>query len=209
MQRRRAPQCRLDVQADVLAADVLVEFGLVHQLRRLFRCAAEDQGAPAPVQSVRQLLEGPQPGGVDGGHVAQAHDDDRRECIGVIENAPDLVARSEQKGSMDAKHADVVGEMPALEAVDPPRFDVWALGGGGGGCYSRATLRGLSESHYSVFAAPSAKAVGRSCSSAGDHRPRKTTYREPTTNVKSSEHVMASLSSCYRMEFPGFSRQTQ
>src|ERR1700687_5509265 len=50
---RRRLECRLDAQADVFAADVVVEFGLPHQPRRLFRRSAEDQGAPGSVQSVQ------------------------------------------------------------------------------------------------------------------------------------------------------------
>ena len=94
----RALQRRLDVRADVLGADVLVELGLVHQAARLWRRAAQDQFRPAawsrsarsssarrPVASIAVMLRS------------------RTITIGarlvdVIDDARELVRRAEQNG---------------------------------------------------------------------------------------------------------------
>ncbi len=74
-----ASEGALHVLADVVRADVLLKFGLAHQTSGLFARAAENQAAAGTVDDVRKLLQRLQACGVDGGHIAQAKNQDGRQ----------------------------------------------------------------------------------------------------------------------------------
>ncbi len=91
--------------ADVGLADVLFEFGLVHELGGLGASAAADEGAAGGVKFVGEILEGEQAGGVDGGHVAETEDDHRRQVVKVVSNVGKRVGRA----ATAAKNAAATG----------------------------------------------------------------------------------------------------
>src|SRR5438094_245464 len=81
----RDRQRRVQVGADVRVAHVLVELGLVHELRRLRARAAQDERVARSVERVGQVLERPEPAAVERRHVAQPQDDygrQRGELVG-------------------------------------------------------------------------------------------------------------------------------
>src|SRR5215467_3539033 len=55
-----------DVGADILAAHVLLELGLMHQPGGLLACAAQQQSTPARVDAVGKPFQRVETGGVDG-----------------------------------------------------------------------------------------------------------------------------------------------
>ncbi len=61
---------------------MLFEFSLLHQARGLLPRAAQNQSPAGGVHGVGKIFESLQAGGVDGGHIAEAKDDDRRQAPG-------------------------------------------------------------------------------------------------------------------------------
>jgi hypothetical protein len=69
----------LHMRQDVLGADMLDELGLLEELGGLVPRAAEDQRPSGPGQAIAEGLQNVQAGRIDGRHVPQAQNQDRRE----------------------------------------------------------------------------------------------------------------------------------
>ena len=72
----------LHVRADVFPANVRDEFRLLQKFGGLAARTAKDQRAAGTFEPIAESFQGMQASGVDGSHVAQAQDDDRRELRG-------------------------------------------------------------------------------------------------------------------------------
>lgn len=93
--RFRPPQSFLNIGTNVFAPHDLFEFCLVNQLRRLLTRAAQDQRAFSSVELLGDLFEREQARGVDGGHIAQANDDDRGKLMHFPRDGRNLVGGTE------------------------------------------------------------------------------------------------------------------
>ena len=80
--------------------------------------------AAGGAELVGQILERPESCGVDGGHVAQAHDDDRRQLVDVVRDVRHLVGHAEQERAVDPEHGHVRRDRLVLQDVDAPGLDV-------------------------------------------------------------------------------------
>src|SRR5260370_37824009 len=67
-----------DAAANIFRADMPFELRMLHQSRRLFPCAAEQQRTPGFMQRVREVANGAKAGGVNGGPVSPTHKHDRQ-----------------------------------------------------------------------------------------------------------------------------------
>ena len=99
-----------DIFTDVFRAHVLLKFRLVHELGGLFRRVAKNQLPARAVHLIREKLQGQQPGGIDGSHVAQAQNDHGRELRELMCNLVEFVRRTKQEWAMDI--AKVVRRYP-------------------------------------------------------------------------------------------------
>ena len=118
-----AEQRLLNVRADIRIADVLVEIGPPHQLRRLLAGAAQDQRAAGFFQAVRQIFERLQARGIHRRHVPQPHNDNRRQRLEMVADSRQLVGRAEQKRPVNAvqRHVARARWPPAANARARPR----------------------------------------------------------------------------------------
>lgn len=66
-----ALQSVLNTRANIFSANVPFKICLLHELRRLLTCAAEEERAARFVELVGKIFYGAQARGVDGGHIAQ------------------------------------------------------------------------------------------------------------------------------------------
>jgi hypothetical protein len=71
----------MDARTNIFNAYVAFERGLLHELRRLVPGPAEKQRPAGGVNLIGQVANGAEPGSVDGGHISQAQNDDRRERL--------------------------------------------------------------------------------------------------------------------------------
>ena len=69
----------VDAAAYIFRADVAFEFGLLHELRRLFSRATEKQRAAGSVHLIGEIANGAETGSINGGHISQPENDDRRQ----------------------------------------------------------------------------------------------------------------------------------
>ena len=124
----------LNVGHDVFAAEAVKEACAAEELGGLLHGTAEDQGAAGVVQALGEGLDGVDAGGVDGGHVAEAQDDDGLEGVDVDGGFDELFCGSPQKRTVDAEQRDVGRNDAALEHVRQAVADVlfgdWGDGGG-------------------------------------------------------------------------------
>ena len=86
--------------------------------------AAHDEIPPRRAQPLRQVLEGQQARGVDGGHVPQAQHHDRRLRIEMVHDGRDLVRGPEQEGPVHAVDSHVGRDVLVLQGVDEAFLDV-------------------------------------------------------------------------------------
>ncbi len=132
------------------------------QLCGLLAGPAEDQGALAGVQGLGDFFQGEEPGGVEGGHVAQAQDDHRRQLVQVLGDDGKFVGGAEQERSMDAEDGGIVRDVFVLENVHASVFDV-VVGdlrdGGGRGDAADEEQRGQNHSGFDGYRVRSAKTV--------------------------------------------------
>ena len=73
----------LDVGHDVFSAEAVEEAGAAEELGGLLHGSAKDEGAAGVVKALGEGLDGVNAGGVDGGHIAEAQDDDGLEGVDV------------------------------------------------------------------------------------------------------------------------------
>ena len=86
----------------------------------LLACTAEDERAAGVVDLVGEPFECLEAGGVDGGHVAQAQDDDVRERSAMSRDVIELFGAAEEERAVNAEDGDVVGNLAALKDVQRP-----------------------------------------------------------------------------------------
>src|SRR5258708_5936692 len=84
---------------------------------RLLAGTAEDQCAAGGVHLVGETLERLNTGGVEGGHVAQADDEDRRQRGKLFVDRVQLFRAAEEERTVDAEDGDVVWNLPVLQDV--------------------------------------------------------------------------------------------
>jgi hypothetical protein len=92
--------------------------------------SAEEEGAAGLVQASVELLKGVDAGGVEGGHIAEAEDDDIAEGVQIAGGFGELFCRAEEERSVDAEDADVGGNLFVLKNM---RLSVAQVFGGDGG----------------------------------------------------------------------------
>src|SRR5579871_534645 len=100
---RGAFQRRVDVFTDIFGRNVTVEARFTQQLRRLRLRATDEHGAAAGVYFVREFLECGDTGGVDGGHVAEADDDDGRKRRYGVGDFGEFIGDAEEKRTVNAE----------------------------------------------------------------------------------------------------------
>ena len=110
----------VDAAAYIFRADVAFEFGLLHELRRLFSRATEKQRAARVVHLIGEIANSAETGGINGGHIAQPENDDRRQRGQVIQNVGELIRGAEQKGPVNAIHGGVLRNVLPLQDVSRP-----------------------------------------------------------------------------------------
>src|ERR1700730_4036805 len=150
----RTAQRFLHVLADIFWADNFRELPLMAQLCGLIAGGAEDQGALAGVQGLGDFFQGEEAGGVEGGHVAQAQDNHRRQLVQVLGHDRNFVSGAEQERSVDAEDGGVARDVFVLENVHASVFDV-VVGdlqdGGGRGDAADEEQRGQNHSGFDGY----------------------------------------------------------
>src|SRR5215470_5792701 len=106
-----------DAGADVFRADMALEFGMFHELSGLLACAAEEKVAARGMEAVSEFADGSETCGVDGGHVAEAKNDDGRKAVDIVRNLVELIGCPEEKWAVHAINDSVVGNVFALKDV--------------------------------------------------------------------------------------------
>jgi hypothetical protein len=107
MQLFGAFECIRNAWTDVPGPDMLLKFGLVHQLGGLLARPAKNETPPGIVHGIRQILEGLQTGGVDRRHVAQTKNQDGRQLRKTMDDLLDLVGGAEKKRAVNAEDGHV------------------------------------------------------------------------------------------------------
>src|SRR5579862_3677558 len=74
---------RLNIGQDVFGADVFHELGTGDQFGGLIARSADEQGTPRSAEPIGEGLNGVEASRVQGGHVAEAKNDDGREGVDV------------------------------------------------------------------------------------------------------------------------------
>src|ERR1700681_4419678 len=124
------------------------------QLCGLLAGPAEDQGALAGVQGLGDFFQSEDAGGIEGGHVAQAQDDHRRQLVQVLGDDGKFVGGAEQERSVDAEDGGIVRDVFVLENVHASVFDV-VVGdlrdGGGRGNAADEEQRGQNHSGFDGY----------------------------------------------------------
>jgi len=75
-----AERC-FDAEAEILCADVAIECRLLHELARLRRSSAEEQGTAGFVKLLGEIFQHFEAGGIDGCHVPEPHNDYKRKIV--------------------------------------------------------------------------------------------------------------------------------
>ncbi len=97
---------------------------------------------------VGKIFDSAKAGGVDGGHIAQAQDDNGRQGFQRVENVGELVRGAEEKWPVNAEDRGVLGNVLALQDVDAAVFDVIAGNArDGGGARNFANEHERGEDH--------------------------------------------------------------
>src|SRR5256885_7734709 len=99
---------------NIFFSHVAFELRLLHQLRRLFPCAAKKQSPAGGLNFVGKIADSTEARGVDGSHIAQAQDHDWRQIAHDTQNFIKLICRAEEKWSVHAKHGGVRWDIFAL-----------------------------------------------------------------------------------------------
>jgi hypothetical protein len=128
----------LYVGEHVLRAYVVEEVGAGDDVLGLVAGAAEEEGSAGFMEAGVELLEGVEAGGVEGGHVAQAEDDDVAEGVEVAGGFGQLFGGAEEEGAVDAEDADVGGNLFVLKDM---RLAVAEIFGGDGATVVVAATR--------------------------------------------------------------------
>ena len=97
-------QGHLDIRTDVFSADVLFEFRLPHEAGRLRLGAAKDQLSTGRVEPVGKVLECQETGGVQGCHIPQPQDHDRRKFEDTVCDHRKLLGGAEEERAPNAEH---------------------------------------------------------------------------------------------------------
>ena len=113
--------------ADILLAHMLVKFSLMHSHRRLFPCPTKNELSSGFVHAVGKILQRLQAGGIDGCHIAESKNNDRRQIGQTIYDRIDFVGCAKQEGAMDSEDADVSRNFLVLQDMNMPLANV--LGG--------------------------------------------------------------------------------
>ncbi len=140
-----------DAGANVAGANVLFELGLVHQARRLFPCAAKNEGSASAVDRVGEGFEGLQASGVNGGHISQAQNHDGWQIANARNDFFDFVGGSEEKRAVDPEDGDIRRNFLVLQNVGVAFADVFVgdlAYGGGGRDFADEKQRGENHSHF-------------------------------------------------------------
>ena len=103
---------------------MLVKLSALHHSGWLIAHAAEQQGPPAPVEHVREVLEGMQPCPIDGRHVPEPEDDDLGQGVELTLQIEQLVGAAEEKRPVNTINRDVGRNVLKLEAMGTPMANV-------------------------------------------------------------------------------------
>src|SRR5215471_2871964 len=122
-----------DAPADIFCADVALELRLLHQFGGLRSRTAKQERPPRLVQGVREVTNRAEARGVNGGHVSQTQDDNRRKLVEGMKNVCKLVRGAKKEWSMNAINNRVFWNVLALKHVHAAVFDV-ILGHRAHGC---------------------------------------------------------------------------
>jgi hypothetical protein len=94
---------------------MLVKFSLMHSHRRLFPCPTKNELSSGFVHAVGKILQCLQARGIDGCHIAEPKNNNRRQIGQAIYDHIDFVGCAKQEGAVDSEDADAL-------AVSPPNF---------------------------------------------------------------------------------------
>ena len=110
--------------ANIFRAHVTLKLCLLHQLRGLFPCSTKQQRAPGLVQRVREIANGAEASGVNGGHVAQTQNNDGRQLVERVQDIGKLIGCAEEERPVNAVNNRVVWDVLALKHVHAAVFHV-------------------------------------------------------------------------------------
>src|SRR5256885_17152370 len=107
----RTPDRIVYARDNIFFSHVAFELRLLHQLRRLFTCAAKKQSPAGGLNFVGKIADSTEARGVDGSHIAQTQDHDWRQTAHGAQNFIKLIRRAEKKRPVYAKNGRVRGEI--------------------------------------------------------------------------------------------------
>src|SRR5579871_5612817 len=115
-----------DARDDVFLADMPFEFGLLHELRRLFSCAAKQECAARGMNFVGQFADCAETCSVYRGHVAQTKNDNGGKLFHSAQNFIKFIGAAKKKWAVNAINSGVRRNVFSLQNVHTTVFDIVA-----------------------------------------------------------------------------------
>jgi hypothetical protein len=119
-----AGQSVTDAWTDIFRSDVSLEFGLLHELRGLFSCTAQQQRSTGLVNLIGEIPNSTETGRIDRGHITQTEDNNRWQGVQAVQDIGELIGGSEQERTVDAIYRRILRNVPALQDVRAPVLDI-------------------------------------------------------------------------------------
>src|SRR5690242_19708772 len=91
----------------------------------LLPSATENQRSIGRFELASNFFQSKQAGSIQRGHVAQAKNHNRGQCMDLLGYERELLRRAEQERSMDAEDGGVIGDVFVLQDVDASVLDVF------------------------------------------------------------------------------------
>ena len=119
-----AVQRGLNIQHEVFRSDAIKKAAAAKQLRGLLHCAAQQQCPAGVVQSLGEVLDGMNAGGVDSRHITQPQNDHRLKGLNVRGGLDQLLGSAPEEWTVNAQQRDIGRQDASLQRVRKAIADV-------------------------------------------------------------------------------------